>query len=94
MLAIMSLTATVPSQWCWAQGSPVKLTANTQDDFGPAWSPDGTKISFEFSRDGDNDIYVIPYGPAAEHGNTERGDRRTTLLNLSLWQAWVHLYCL
>ena len=27
-------------------------------------------------------------------GNTERGDRRATLLNLSPWQAWVHLYCL
>ena len=26
--------------------------------------------------------------------NTERGDRRATLLNLSPWQAWVHLYCL
>ena len=26
--------------------------------------------------------------------NTERGNRRATLLNLSPWQAWVHLYCL
>ena len=26
--------------------------------------------------------------------NTERGDRRATLPNLSPWRAWVHLYCL
>ena len=36
----------------------------------------------------------IAFTPAEGHGNTERGDRRATLLNLSPWQAWVHLYCL
>ena len=74
--------------------NPVRLTQSEGRDASPAWSPDGTKIAFESSRDGDNDIYVIQYGPAAEHGNIERGDRRATLLNLSPGQAWVHLYCL
>ena len=187
----------------------VRLTQSAGHDASPAWSPDGTKIAFRSNRDGDDDIYVIPYGPAAptptDHddtreratavgpdsttagaleqpgdvdyfrvdvtqagrltvettgetdtfgvfqsaqgqslaedddagtetnfrivrevtpgtyyvevtgynrtatgaytlriaftpaegrGNTEQGDRRATLLNLSPWQAWVHLYCL
>ena len=72
----------------------VRLTQNAGHDGSPVWSPDGTKIAFESSRDGDYEIYVIPYGPAVDPGNTERGDRRATLLNLSPWQAWVHLYCL
>ena len=61
----------------------VRLTRSDGFDSHPAWSPDGTKIAFTSNRDGDYDIYV-----------TERGDRRATLLNLSPWQAWVHLYCL
>ena len=36
----------------------------------------------------------IAFTPAEGRGNTEQGDRRATLLNLSPWQAWVHLYCL
>ena len=36
----------------------------------------------------------LAFTPAEDQGNTERGDRRATLLNLSPWQAWVHLYCL
>ena len=104
MLAIMSLAAIAPSSG-WTQGNtllgePEKLTFDGQSGSIPAWSPDGTKIAFlssRSSRDGVSEIYVLPYGPAAptpDHGNTERGDRRATLLNLSPWQAWVHLYCL
>ena len=100
----MSLAAIAPSSG-WAQGNtllgePEKLTFDGQSGSIPAWSPDGTKIAFlssRSSRDGVSEIYVLPYGPAAptpDHGNTERGDRRATLLNLSPWQAWVHLYCL
>ena len=58
MLAIMSLTAVVPSSG-WAQGNPVNLTNNAQDDARPVWSPDGTKIAFESDRVGNNKIYVM-----------------------------------
>ena len=80
MLAIMSLASVAPSSG-WAQG-PVRLTSNTHDDKNPVRSPDGTKIALESNRDEDYEIYVMTY-------NTERGDRRATLLNLSPWQAWV-----
>ena len=63
--------------------NPVRLTQIAGYDESPAWSPDGTKIVFTSSRDGNQRIYVLPYGPAApipdipDHGNTERGDRRS-----------------
>jgi Tol biopolymer transport system component len=42
-------------------GSQVhNLTNNPMSsDIFPAWSPDGTKIAFSSSRDGDSDIYVM-----------------------------------
>ena len=46
-----------------------KLTepADGFDDF-PAWSPDGTRIAFNSTRDGNSNIYVIP----AEGGDPRR----------------------
>jgi hypothetical protein len=35
------------------------LTSNSAADVNPAWSPDGTKITFASDRDGDNDIYTM-----------------------------------
>jgi dipeptidyl aminopeptidase/acylaminoacyl peptidase len=35
------------------------LTSNTAVDINPAWSPDGTKITFASDRDGDSDIYTM-----------------------------------
>ncbi|MEW6363286.1 MAG: LpqB family beta-propeller domain-containing protein [Acidobacteriota bacterium] len=43
-----------------ADGSAqTRLTANPAGDFGPAWSPDGTKIAFYSDRDGNAEIYVM-----------------------------------
>ena len=57
------------------------------DCYWLAWSPDGRLISYNhFEPSLRYDYYAITL--------TERGDRRATLLNLSPWQAWVHLYCL
>ncbi len=39
-------------------------------------------------------LAFTPAETAPDPGSTKRGDRRATLLNLSPWQAWVHLYCL
>ena len=65
MLAIMSLAEIAPSSG-WAQGNtllgePEKLTFDGQSGSIPAWSPDGSKIAFESYRDGDSEIYVLPY---------------------------------
>jgi len=41
-------------------GSGLKrLTNNTNDEWGPSWSPDGTRIAFSSTRDGNSDIYVM-----------------------------------
>ena len=40
--------------------NPVRRTANTAHDEGPAWSPDGSKIAFYSDRDGVNfAIYLM-----------------------------------
>jgi hypothetical protein len=43
-----------------ADGSGVtNLTNNPGDDYGPVWSPDGTRIAFGSDRDGNSKIYVM-----------------------------------
>jgi Tol biopolymer transport system component len=36
-----------------------RLTDNLVDEWGPKWSPDGTKIAFSSHRDGNGEIYVM-----------------------------------
>lgn len=43
-----------------ADGSALtRLTNHPARDFGPAWSPDGTRIAFASERDGNLEIYVM-----------------------------------
>ena len=37
----------------------VRLTRSKGNDLGPSWSPDGRRIAFASSRDGDSEIYVM-----------------------------------
>ncbi len=43
-----------------ADGSGVtNLSNHRADDFGPAWSPDGSRIAFSSDRDGNFEVYVM-----------------------------------
>ena len=40
-------------------GELVNLTNNTGNDYRPAWSPDGQRIAFYSTRDGNREVYVM-----------------------------------
>jgi TolB protein len=43
-----------------ADGSnPINLTNAAGNDYGPSWSPDGSKIAFQAGRDSTSEIYVM-----------------------------------
>ena len=42
-----------------AGSAQTRLTFNTDTDWLPSWSPDGTKIAFATDRDGNSEIYVM-----------------------------------
>jgi Tol biopolymer transport system component/DNA-binding winged helix-turn-helix (wHTH) protein len=49
------------------QGTPVRITSDGEDDYGPAWSPSGDRIAFVRSRDdGPCAIVVVPVPLGAE----------------------------
>jgi len=60
-----------------ADGSkPVRLTDDPAQDGWPAWSPDGTRIAFTSTRDGNYEIYVMNAGGSGQVNitNTEGND--------------------
>lgn len=58
-----------------------RLTDNAASDVNPAWSPDGTRIAFMSTRDGDPEIYLM---------NTDGGDvqRLTTSAGSDTSPVW------
>ena len=65
-----------------------RLTTDSATDSEPAWSPDGSKILFRSSRDGNAEIYVMGTGGAAQ-------TRLTTISQFDGhpdWQALVAGY--
>ena len=57
-------------------GNVRQLTDNPGSDINPAWSPDGTWITFEGYRDDDSDIYVMDaYGGSVRQLRGTRGHR-------------------
>jgi Tol biopolymer transport system component len=53
----------------------VQLTNNTAGDFDPTFSPDGTQIAFESTRDGNSEIYTM--NPDGTH-QTNRSKKAST----------------
>jgi hypothetical protein len=40
-------------------GAQTRLTEDPGEDFSPSWSPDGTRLAFVSTRDGNSEIYVM-----------------------------------
>jgi Tol biopolymer transport system component len=49
-------------------GVPIRITNNAGDDRSGSWSPDGTRLAFDSTRDGNTQIYVVD----ADGSNTSR----------------------
>ncbi|HET6746411.1 MAG TPA: hypothetical protein VFH90_11275 [Candidatus Limnocylindria bacterium] len=67
------LTVPTPNADIWrvaanGGGSPERLTDSPGDDRAPVYSPDGSQILFDSTRDGNTEIYVMD----AEGGNQRR----------------------
>ncbi len=54
-----------------------RLTNNSSWDGSPAWSPDGTQITFHSNRDGNSEIYMM---------NAD-GSGQINLTNNSVWDS-------
>lgn len=61
-------------------GEETQLTNNPEDNDFPAWSPDGSRITFETNRDGNYEIYVMNADGTEQTRltNNEGNDRRPT----------------
>ena len=59
-------------------GNLIQLTANSNQDFYPAWSPDGKQIAFASDRSGNNDIWILTNVQEVINGKTPNYIRLTT----------------
>ena len=50
---------TSSGEGAWVVGAIRRLTNDSDWDWKPSWSPDGTQIAFQSSRDGNYEIYVM-----------------------------------
>jgi len=65
--------------WTWYGQDLMRLTDHPESDYAPSWSPDGTKIAFQASRDGNYEVYVMD----ADGGN------QTNLTNHDATEVYV-----
>ncbi|MEO8564526.1 MAG: protein kinase [bacterium] len=56
-------------------GTPVQLTSDSTNEFGPVWSPDGKEIAFHAVRDGRFRVMVAPSGGGTPQEVTESAPR-------------------
>ena len=68
--------------------APFRLTSNTDNDFGPVWSPDGRRIAFGSTRDGREEIYLMDAADVDGDGNGDNLTRLTTAPNANIRPAW------
>jgi Tol biopolymer transport system component len=55
----------------------VNLSQHASHDWNPRWSPDGQQIAFVSTRDGNPEIYVVPFA-CADNGRCSSQARRLT----------------
>jgi len=62
-------------------GTVKRVTNNGATDFGPTWSPDGSKIAFVSDRTGKNQVFVMP----SAGGTAVRITNNTATENAPAW---------
>ena len=82
-------------------GPPVRLTNAIGDDRAATYSPDGTKLAFDTTRDGNNEVYVmdsdgsnprrLTYDPGWDWGQAWSPDGRWIAFN-SNWAGDAEIY--
>lgn len=85
--AVLLAAAGIYFSFDWAPAKPLvvggltNLTNNLADDDLPAWSPDGSRITFTSNRDGAGDIYVMN----ADGGGVTRLTFTSAKESASIW---------
>lgn len=71
-----------------AAHTTLNLSQHAAHDWSPAWSPDGSQVAFVSTRDGNAEIYVVPFscGVAQQCGRAAR--RLTHNTSADLDPAW------